>query len=104
MPYFPLLQRPAAVIVYDLVYGVHEPARFTERGNNALIVPNVVKGQRPALAIFEPLLTPLIAADVERPHVRRHPRKVLRLVDVASAYRMASIISFAMSDFGKAMG
>jgi hypothetical protein len=46
-------------------------------------VREVVEGERARFAILEPLLTDLIAADVEVPDFRRDVREILLAVDPA---------------------
>ena len=59
--------RPAALQVDDFVDFLHEADGFVEGDDDAVVVGEVVGGEGPALAVFEPFLADLVAADVEVP-------------------------------------
>jgi len=64
--------REAAVLVDHLVNLGHQANRLAEGDHDALIVAQVFGAERAALAILQPLLAHLVAADVKRPHRLRH--------------------------------
>ena len=64
--------RPAAVLLDDLVDLLHQADGLGERDDDLLVVGDVVLRERAALAVLEPLLADLVAADVEVPHVLGH--------------------------------
>jgi hypothetical protein len=69
------------------IYLRHERARLGQRGDGALVVLDLVVRERAALAVFEPLLGHLIAANAELPDGRRDAVEVLLGVDVNAACR-----------------
>jgi hypothetical protein len=69
------------VPVYGVVNQTHQANGFGERRDNPLVVLEVVKGQFAALAVFEPFLADLIAADVKRPDFLGDALEILRLVN-----------------------
>ena len=64
--------RPAAVLLDDLVDLLHQADGLGEGDDDLLVVGDVVLRERAALAVLEPLLADLVAADVEVPHVLAH--------------------------------
>ena len=67
---------------YRFVYLCHQPDGFLQRHHNFLVVVQVIIGQRPAFAVFEPLLGNLVATDMELPDLQRNAIKILCFVDV----------------------
>ena len=63
---------PAAVGVDGFVELGHEGDGFVQGDVDAVVVGDVGGGERAALAVLEPLLADLVAADVEVPHVLGH--------------------------------
>ena len=51
----------------DPVDFAHEPDRVAEGDDDLAVVDNVLGGERAALAVLQPLLADLVAADVEVP-------------------------------------
>ena len=64
------------------VYFMHNSFCLQEDVDDALIVFYILETQGHALAVFEPLLSGLIAADVEIPCQFRHAIEVLFAVDI----------------------
>ena len=73
-----LLYRP---LRYGFVDLLHQANRFLEGDDDALVVGDVVGAERAALAILQPLVAHLIAADFEVSHVIWHAAEVLLVVD-----------------------
>ena len=65
----------------DFVYLCHVTDGLIQGHNDSLVVGGGFVGRFSALAVFEPLLTHLIAADVEVPDRRRHASEVLHRVN-----------------------
>jgi len=89
----------------------HEAKGFRQRRDDALVVGDVVVAERAALAVFEPLVADLVAADVEVPHLGRDAFEVLLLVDPhtapsagrsAPAFAVPHILHHAVSPDGVA--
>jgi len=73
-------------MVFDgLVYRSHQVDGLGEGGDGLLVVGEVFVGEGAALAVFQPLLADLIAADMELPHLRRDALEVLGGVDPDAA-------------------
>ena len=64
--------RPAAVLLDDLVDLPHQADGLGEGDDDLLVVGDVVLREHAALAVLEPLLADLVAADVEVPHLLGH--------------------------------
>ncbi len=81
--------RPAAVLLDDLVNLLHQADRLGEGDDNFLVMSDVVLRESAALAVLEPLLADLVAADVEIPHLLAHALEAggLRLVHPHGAAR-----------------
>ena len=71
-PKISLLQWPAALGVDDAVDICHEADRFVEGHDDTVVMDEIVAIERPSLAVFKPLLTNLVAADVEVPDLLGH--------------------------------
>src|SRR5438046_2248928 len=67
--------RPATMLLDDCIDLAHQANGLAEGGDDLLIVDDVVLGQRATLAVLEPLLADLIAADFEVPYVFRDTTK-----------------------------
>ena len=61
---------------------IHKTLRLDKRGDDGLVVHDVVGCERAALAVLEPLLRGLVAADVEVPCRFRNIVEILRGIDV----------------------
>jgi len=70
--------RPAAVLVNDLINLSHDADGLAQRNNDFLVMVNVILGQNTtgsrilaslSLAVLEPLVANLIAADIEVPYL-----------------------------------
>jgi hypothetical protein len=57
----------------------HQPNRFRQRDDDAVVMVQIVGIEYAALAVFEPLMADLIAADVEVPDVFRDADKAALL-------------------------
>ena len=60
------------MLLNDLVDLPHQADSLLECNDNLLVVSDVVLGESAALAILEPFLANLVAADAEVPHDLRH--------------------------------
>jgi len=60
-----LFKGETAVCINRSVYFGHKPNGFRKGGNYVLVMGQIVKCELAAFAVFEPLLTDLITADVE---------------------------------------
>ena len=60
---------PTAVLLGVRVDFGHQPDGFLERNDDLLVMLEVVVGQFAGLAVFQPLLADLVAADVEVPNL-----------------------------------
>ena len=67
--------RPASVLFDDLVDLLHQADGLVERGDDLLVVGDVVLGERAAFSVLEPLLADLVATDVEVPNRFGHASK-----------------------------
>ena len=76
-----LSDRPAAVLVDCRVDLGHQADCLAEGDDDLLVVLHVFVGEFPALAVFQPFLADLVAADVKLPDRLGHAAEVLRLVD-----------------------
>src|SRR6266487_6182986 len=76
------LNRPAALVLNGLINLIHQKDGLSQRCYNSLIMLDVFVRQNPLLAVFQPFVTNLIAADMEAPHFRRHAFKILSLIDI----------------------
>ena len=56
------------MLLDDLIDLPHKANGLAQSGNDAVVVGDVGRGKGAALAVLEPLLADLIAADVEVPH------------------------------------
>ena len=63
----------------------HDPVRIAQDLDDFLIVANIIPAQRAALAVLQPLLRGLIAADVEIPRCFADPGEILIGVDPDAA-------------------
>src|SRR3990172_8221108 len=72
---------PPGLFLYHPINLSHQLYCLCQNRNDALIVSQVVVGQLPPFAVFEPLLADLIPADVEVPDLRWDAFKILSLVD-----------------------
>src|SRR5438132_1516641 len=64
--------RPATVFFNDLVDLIHDADRLGEGDDNLLVVGDVLLRENATLAVLEPLVTDLVAADVKVPHLLGH--------------------------------
>ncbi len=65
----------------DLIDGFHEAVGFGEGDDDFLVVENVVEAEGASIAVFEPFLGGLIAADIKLPSDERNVFEILRVVD-----------------------
>jgi hypothetical protein len=65
----------------DLIDVAHDFDGFAQNRNDVLIMNEIVKAEFASFAVFEPLLTNLIAADVEVPKVIGDVVKILLVVN-----------------------
>ena len=72
---------PIAVLSDDFVYLCHVTDGLIQGHNDSLVVAGVFVGQFAALAVFQPFLADLVAANVEVPDRHRHASEVLRRVN-----------------------
>ena len=63
----------------DLINLRHQPDGFRQGDDDAVVVVDVVGGEGAALAVLEPLIADLVAADVEVPDVFRDAAKAVLL-------------------------
>ena len=77
--------RPAAVCLNDFIDFGHQADGFVQGDDHALVVGNVIAGERAALAVFQPFFADLITADVEVPYGFRYALETLGGVDPDSA-------------------
>src|SRR4030042_1690950 len=68
--------------VYILLYFY----RLLQGGDDPAIMFDVIRRQSPALSVFKPLFSHLIAADLIFPNLLFHAFEILRLVDVDSLF------------------
>ena len=83
----------------DFVDLLHQTDRLAEGDDYPLVVGDVVLRQRAALAVLEPLLANLVAADVEVPHVLEYALEARRLRLVRSV-----LARMPLDDFGDRPG
>ena len=60
---------------------LHDPVGLGQDLDDLLIVPDIIPAQHPALAVLQPFLRRLIAADMELPRGGRNLREMLRTID-----------------------
>ena len=73
---------------------LHDPVSLAQDLDDLLVVANVVPAERAALAVLEPLLRGLIAADVEIPRGFRHAAEMLGGIDPDLAHPAATSLAF----------
>ena len=71
--------------VDDTVDLGHEADRFVEGHDDTVVMDEIVAIEPPSLAVLEPFLTNLVAADVEIPDLFRRTAETDRAGDFASA-------------------
>src|SRR6266487_2914041 len=76
------LNRPPPMLLNRHINLLHQLNGLTQCCHNSLVMLDILKRQSPPLAILQPLLTHLVATNMEIPHLRRHPLKVLLFIDI----------------------
>jgi len=95
--------------VDDLVDLGHEADGFGEGDDDLLVVDDVVFRERAALAVFQPFLADLVAADMKIPHILAHAMEArgLRLVQPDGVPRPSDLLDLgipAAKEFGNGLG
>src|SRR3989344_392534 len=68
--------------LYSFINVLHYPIRLHERDDYLLVVRDVLARKLTAFSILQPLLSGLVAADVEIPRNFRHTAEILVGVDI----------------------
>src|SRR6266571_4180551 len=71
------LNRPPTMSLNRHINLFHQLNRLRQRCHNPLVMLDILKRQSSPLVILQPFLTHLVAADMEIPHLRRYPLKIL---------------------------
>ena len=80
-----------------LSYLLHQSVGFEEDFDDTLVVDEVGVGELASFTIFEPLLSRLVAADVEVPGEFGHVAKILSFVDPDFAVDVADLFDRAIA-------
>ena len=91
---------PAAVFFDDRVNLFHEADGVAQGGDDLVVVEDIVGTEVSALAVLEPLLADLVAADVELPHLFRNPFEAdaLGLVEPDGLPGVGNLLDFEGGD------
>src|SRR6266487_3246004 len=76
------LNRPPTMFLNRHINPLHQLNGLTQCCHNPLVMLNILERQSSPLAVLQPLMTHLVTANMEIPHLWRYSLKILHLIDV----------------------